>query len=123
MPNKEKDVICPKCGEKALCFCKEVGDPWTYLDEYTLFCPNCGHEERKTEDGGQTTQDNYFTFCPYCGISCEKHHPFVGREEFLNQQKISRPEVKKCSKCDHEGAPDFTFCPYCGISYPEVHVG
>ncbi|MFH1392321.1 MAG: hypothetical protein ABIG90_01385 [bacterium] len=72
------NLTCPGCfTEAGECFWRDIGELERFLDEYTLYCNNCGYVEKTEKDGGWEYYDNteISTTCKYCGEAFHKHSP------------------------------------------------
>lgn len=62
-----------ECGsEDTLCCHADVGGV-DYLDEFVLYCFDCGKIDRKDISGGSPMGEDWHNDCPFCGVSSCSH--------------------------------------------------
>jgi hypothetical protein len=134
------EIKCPKCGQKCECYyIGDVGITHWIIDEYCLVCLDCGYDERRREDGGESSWSEHPTSCPYCGVTVYHHAGLAAlerkrrvkvRREQLERNRKPCPKCGKLTKCYHQayliGENRYDYfvqhCPDCG-AYTRKTVG
>ena len=69
-----QDRMCPDCRKLYKCGAREIEEAFHFYDEYTLFCPKCGHIVSKEKiDKGSTISGVRETNCPFCRERSKGH--------------------------------------------------